>query len=110
MAFRVACLEMFAVYSLVIPAPVMRGAVKARQACKNVEVWVRAICFSLLSKQSVVSSSFCGLLLFSLSQASGAPFACAKIFPINSGRPLVGGAGSQSSVRREVSERRALVN
>ena len=37
-AFRVACFKMIAVYSLIITAPVMRRAVKARQAFKNVEV------------------------------------------------------------------------
>ena len=37
-AFRVACFEMFTVYSIIIPAPVMRRIVKARQARKNVEV------------------------------------------------------------------------
>jgi len=30
----------------IISAPVMRSIVKARQARKNVEVWMRGVCFS----------------------------------------------------------------
>ena len=73
LAFRVACLKMFAVYSLVISAPVMRGAVKARQARKNVEVWVRVICFFFPPHLFIVFSSFRGAASF-------------LIFPSNRGR------------------------
>ena len=38
LVYKVACFKMFAVYSLVISAPVMRSIVKARQARKNVEM------------------------------------------------------------------------
>ena len=50
-----------------------------------------------------------GLLLFNLSQTTGAPQAFSKWFSSNVGRPHFGGAVSQSSLRREVSKRRALV-
>ena len=63
-------------------SPLSRQTVKARQARKNVEVWVRGVCFFFPSNSFTISSSFCGLLLFNLSQEiQGATFPAKKLCP-----------------------------
>src|SRR6056297_2877525 len=71
--FPLALLVVLAFIKRIISAPVMRSIVKARQARKNVEVWVRVNCFFFTLNLLIVSSSVRSLLLFSLSQLTGAP-------------------------------------
>ena len=50
-------------------------SVKARQARKNLAVWVRGFRFCNVSDPPVISSSFRGLLLLKFSQEKRAPTA-----------------------------------